>query len=132
MSAQHCGCIMTQSAGPQTQERSVSALTLRSPRLPAHSPALVITFSPHPPPTPTLPSVLFHLPPKTPPPPSSSQIPPFLRAPPLPSTLADTPRTPRPCLSPPSPQLACLCAATQPISARPAGAGSLTQPLWRT
>lgn len=35
-------------------------------------------------------------------------------------------------LSPPFSQLVSLCAATQPISAHPAGAGSLTRPLWRT
>lgn len=65
-STQRCGCIMTPSAGPQTHQRCVSALTLPSPRLPAHSRALVITFSPPPPPAPTPLSVLFHLPPKPP------------------------------------------------------------------
>lgn len=86
-------------------------------------------LAPPPLPPPTLLSVLFHLPPKPPVVISDSPLPEY---PTSSLTLADTPRTPRPCLSPPFPQLVCLCAATQPISAHPAGAGSLTQPLWRT
>lgn len=59
---------------------------------------------------------------------SSSWIPPFLHTPPFPRPYQH-PLSP---LLPPFSQLVCLCAATQPISAHPAGAGSLTQPLWRT
>lgn len=118
----------TNTSAPAT---AAPPLTLSSPRLPAHCRALFITSS--------LPSLLS---PSVSPPPTlcplspPSQTPcrhlgfPPSCAPHLFLTLTNTPRQPPP--SPPFSQLVCLCAATQPISAHPACAGSLTQPLWRT
>lgn len=113
-------------AAPSLRSPFPHLVFLHTP-VPSSSPSRLLRPPPPPPPTPL--SVLFHLPPKPPVVISDSPLPAY---PTSSLTLADTPRTPRPCLSPPFPQLVCLCAATQPISAHPAGAGSLTQPLWRT
>lgn len=91
--------------------------------MPSSSPPPFVPYSS----VPSIPpiSILFHLLPK---PPVVILDTPFLHAPPF-SQPYQHPSSP---LSPPFSQLVCLCAATQPISAHPAGAGSLTQPLWRT
>lgn len=78
---------MTPSAGPRTHQsgKTVSPLTLPSPLLPAHSPALFLTSSP-----PLLPSLLPSIPHSVSSftsllnPLSSSWIPPFLHTPPFP------------------------------------------------
>lgn len=118
--------------GTSALETSVSRLTLPSPLPLTCSRALFITSSlPH--------SILYPCPfftslPRPPPPLVILRFPPST-VPHLFLTLADTPHlliSSSPLPPPPFPQLVSLCAATQPISAHPAGAGSLTQPLWRT